>query len=104
MGVLGALHQFVPVVTHRPLRSVPLVRATFPAWLAASWLLPLGVAAVQEDLTETGGELAAVAVGLLAANLWAPLSVRGQGPGGNRAEAGRRGPDGDGMLRRRPAR
>ncbi len=79
MGVLGALHQFTPVVTHRRLRSVLLARATFASWLAASWLLPLGVAARQEDLVEAGGGLAAVAVGLLVANLWAPLSVRGKG-------------------------
>lgn len=79
MGVLGALHQFVPVVTHRPLRSVGLARATFLAWLAASWLLPLGVAARQEEVVEVGGGLAAIAVGLLVMNLWAPLSARGKG-------------------------
>ena len=37
MGVLGALHQFTPVVTQRALRSVRLARATFLAWLAAAW-------------------------------------------------------------------
>jgi hypothetical protein len=79
MGVLGALHQFTPVVTHRPLRSAWLARATFLTWLAASWLLPLGVAAGQEDVVEAGGGLAAVAVGLLTVNLWAPLSARGKG-------------------------
>jgi hypothetical protein len=80
MGVLGALHQFTPLVTHRPLRSVFLARATFLAWLAASWLLPIGVAAGQEDLVEAGGGLAAVAVSLLTVNLWPPLSVRRKGP------------------------
>ncbi|MGH3192957.1 MAG: hypothetical protein ACRDOL_38025, partial [Streptosporangiaceae bacterium] len=79
MGVLGALHQFTPVVTHRPLRSACLARVTFLAWLAASWLLPFGVAAGQEDVVEAGGGLAAVAVALLAVNLWAPLSARGKG-------------------------
>jgi hypothetical protein len=79
MGVLGALHQFTPLVTHRPLRSVLLARATFLAWLAASWLLPLGVATGREDLAEASGGFAAVTVGLLVANLWAPLSVRGKG-------------------------
>ena len=79
MGVLGAPHQFTPLVTHRPLRSVPLARPR-SWWLAASWLLPLSVASGQEDLTEAGGGLAAVAVGLLVANLGAPLSVRGKGP------------------------
>jgi hypothetical protein len=79
MGVLGALHHLTPVVTHRPLRSVPLARATFLTWLAASWLLPFGVAAGQEDVVEAGGGIAAVAVGLLVVNLWAPLSARGKG-------------------------
>ncbi len=78
MGVLGALHQFTPLVTHRPVQSVLLARATFLAWLAASWLLPLGVAAGQEGLAEAGGGLAAVAVGLLVANLWTAMSVRGK--------------------------
>lgn len=79
MGVLGALHHLVPVITHRPLRSARLARATFLAWLAASWTMPLGVAARQEDAVEAGGALAAAAVSLVAANLWRPLSVRGKG-------------------------
>jgi hypothetical protein len=79
MGVLGALHHLTPVITHRPLRSACLARATFLAWLAASWMLPLGVAARQEDIVEAGGALAAIAVSLVAANLWPPLSVRGKG-------------------------
>ncbi|MGI8451478.1 MAG: hypothetical protein ACR2MP_30690, partial [Streptosporangiaceae bacterium] len=79
MAVLGALHQFTPVVTHTPLRSVRLARATFVTWLAASWLLPLGVAAGREDVVEAGGGLAAVAIALLVVNLWAALLVRGKG-------------------------
>ncbi|HUZ35481.1 MAG TPA: hypothetical protein VMV17_04055, partial [Streptosporangiaceae bacterium] len=43
MGVLGALHQFTPVVTQRRLRSVRVARATFVVWLAAAWLLPFGI-------------------------------------------------------------
>lgn len=79
MAVIGALHQFAPIITHRPLRSVMVARITFAAWLAASWLLPLGIAAEQEDLVVAGGALAAVAVTLLVANLWTALSVRGKG-------------------------
>lgn len=78
-GVLGALHQFTPVVTQRPLRSVRLARATFFAWLAAAWLLPSGFAAQQEGVVEAGGVFAALAVGLLVANLSAPLAARGKG-------------------------
>ncbi|HET9969554.1 MAG TPA: hypothetical protein VFQ68_15065 [Streptosporangiaceae bacterium] len=53
---------------------------TFLAWLAASWLLPLGVAARPEGVAEVGGALAAAAVSLLAVRRRAPLSARGQGP------------------------
>ena len=79
MGVLGAMHQFTPVVTGRPLRSVALARATFVSWLAAAWLLPLGVAEEQGGVLEVGGAFAAVAVGLAVANLSAPLAARGKG-------------------------
>ena len=78
-GVLGALHQFTPVVTHRPLRSVRLAQATFASWLGAAWLLPAGIAAQQEGVVEAGGGLAAVAVILLVVNLSAPLAARGKG-------------------------
>jgi nitrite reductase (NO-forming) len=79
MGVAGALHQFTPVVTQRPLRSVVLARATFVTWLGAAWLLPSGIAAQQEGVVEAGGGLAAIAVTLLAVNLFAPLAARGKG-------------------------
>lgn len=79
MGVLGALHHLIPVVTHRPLRSARLAHATFLAWLGASWLLPFGVAAGREDVVESGGALAAVTVSLVVVNFWPPLSVRGKG-------------------------
>jgi nitrite reductase (NO-forming) len=79
MGVLGALHQFTPVVTQRALRSVRLARMTFAAWLAAAWLLPLGFAIQREELVEAGGGLAALAIILLVVNLSAPLSARGKG-------------------------
>jgi hypothetical protein len=79
MGVLGAMHQFTPVITQRPMRSVGLARATLGSWFAASWLLPLGVATRQEGLVEAGGGLAAVAITLLVVNLSAPLAAREKG-------------------------
>ena len=79
MGVAGALHQFTPVVTQRPLRSVALAWATFVTWLGAAWLLPSGIAAQQEGVVEAGGGLAAIAVTLLVVNLSAPLAARGKG-------------------------
>src|ERR1035437_2137756 len=79
MGVLGAIHQFTPVITQRPLRSVRLSRATFLSWLGGAWLLPFRFAKRQEALGETRGAFAALAVTLLVVNVSAPLSVRGKG-------------------------
>jgi hypothetical protein len=76
--MLGALHQFTPVVTQRLLRSAALAWA-FVTWLGAAWLLPSGIAAQQEPVVEAGRGLAAVAVTLLVVNLSAPLSARGKG-------------------------
>ena len=79
MGVIGATHQFAPVISGRSLRSVGLARATFLAWFGASWLLPLGVGTEQVAVTALSGALAGVAVVLLAVNLAGPLAVRGKG-------------------------
>ena len=79
MGLLGATHQFTPVITGRPLRSLLLARATFVTWLLAAWMLPFGIATEQLAVTAAGGALAGVAIVLLAANLSAPLSARGKG-------------------------
>ncbi len=79
MGVLGALHQFTPVVSQRPLRSIRLARATFASWLAAAWMLPLGIGFEQEGVVEAGGGLAALAIALLVVNLSSPLAARGRG-------------------------
>ena len=79
MGILGATHQFTPVITGRPLRSLRLARATFVAWLAASWMLPLGIGFENVGVTAASGALALAGLVLLAWNLAAPLSVRGKG-------------------------
>ncbi len=79
MGILGATHQFTPVITGRPLRSVLLARATFVVWLGASWLLPLGIGLEQTGVTAAGGSLALVGLVLLTWNLAVPLAVRGKG-------------------------
>ena len=76
MGLLGALHQFIPVITQRPLRSVRLSRGTFLSWFAGSWLLPLGFITRHEVVVEAGGALAALALVLLVTNVAPPLLVR----------------------------
>jgi hypothetical protein len=79
MGLLGATHQFTPVITGRPLRSLLLARATFVTWLLASWMLPFGIATRQLGVTAVSGALAGIAIVALAVNLTAPLSARGKG-------------------------
>lgn len=79
MGILGAMHQFTPVVTQRPLRSVLLARMTFVSWLVAAWLLPLGFGTRHEVMVEVGGGFAAVSITLLTINLWTALRVTGKG-------------------------
>ena len=79
MGILGATHQFIPVITGKPLRSLRLARATFTAWLLASWMLPIGIATRQLGITAASGIVAGIAIVLLAVNLTAPLSARGKG-------------------------
>ena len=79
MGILGAIHQFTPVVTQRPLRSITLARATFVAWLLAAWFLPLGIGFGQEAIVEAGGFMASAAIVMLIFNLWSALGAKGKG-------------------------
>ncbi len=79
MGVMGALHQFVPVITQRPLRSVRLAWITLAAWLAGSWLMPAGIGLQAEPVVETGALFAVVGIVALVVNLGSALSVRGKG-------------------------
>ncbi len=79
MAVLGAMHQFTPVITGRPLRSSLLGRLTFASFLVASWTLPLGVATKQVVVTAVAGAMVGVAVVLLVINLAPALAVKGKG-------------------------
>ena len=79
MGVLGAIHQFTPVMTRKPLRSVIISRATFFSWLAGSWSLALGFATQHEPVVEVGGMFAGVAVVLLVVNISSSLAQSGKG-------------------------
>jgi hypothetical protein len=76
VAVLGALHQFGPVVGRRELRSVPAARVTLVTMVVAAWLLPNGFAHGPEWMVLVGGLLAAASVIVIDWNLSAPLSSR----------------------------
>jgi hypothetical protein len=78
-AVLGALHQFAPVVARRPLRSVAAARVTLVGMVATAWLLPSGFAHGPEALIAAGGVTGGCTVALAAWNLSAPLAARDGG-------------------------
>ena len=79
MGVLGAVHQFTPVITQRPMRSTRLSRATFVYWVLGSWLLPIGFATAHEQSVDVGGVFAGLTVALLANYVYPALTTREHG-------------------------
>lgn len=78
-AVLGAVHQFGPVVGRRPLRSIATARLTMVTVVIAGWLLPNGFAHGPEWMVVAGALLGSVAVITAAWNLSAPLSARDGG-------------------------
>jgi hypothetical protein len=80
MAVLGAVHQFAPVVGRRPLRSIAVARLTLVGILGAAWLLPTGFAHGPSSLVIVGGLFGAVGVAAAAWNLSGPLSGDGGVP------------------------
>ncbi len=79
VAVLGAAHQFAPVVAHRPLRSVTAARLTLVGILVTAWTLPTAFALDLAWLVAAAGSLGWVTVMLAAWNLSGPLSERGGG-------------------------
>jgi hypothetical protein len=73
VGVLGALHQFAPVIGQRPLRSVAVARVSCVGIVVTAWLLPTGFAHGPEDLVPLGGVIGATTVVLIGWNLSGPL-------------------------------
>ncbi|MBK5221470.1 MAG: hypothetical protein JJE52_01045 [Acidimicrobiia bacterium] len=73
-AVLGALHQFAPVVARRPLRSTRAAWVTLAGWVTTAWLLPSGFAHGPETLVTAGAVIGTLTVGLAAWNLSGPLS------------------------------
>lgn len=78
-AVLGALHQFGPVVGQRPLRSVHVAGSTMVGMILTGWILPLGFAHGPEWLVATGATIGVTTVTLTAWNLSGPLSSRSGG-------------------------
>jgi len=78
-AVLGAVHQFAPVVARRPLRSIPMARLTLVGMVATAVILPTGFGHGPEWLVAAGGVIGALAVSLAAWNLSAPLAARDGG-------------------------
>ncbi len=78
-AVLGALHQFGPVVGAKPLRSVPAGVLTGVLFVPGAWLIPLGFATRHTGVVQLGGVLATTAVCTAAWNLSRPLSATGKG-------------------------
>ena len=78
-ALLGALHQFCPVVGGRPLRSVGLARITAALWIPAVAVLPLAFATDHPALVSGAGAAALGALILTAFNLSAALSSPGRG-------------------------
>ena len=73
VAVLGALHQFAPVIGQRPLRSVTIARISCIGMVATGWLLPTGFAHGPEDLIPIGGVIGAVSVLAIVWTLSAPM-------------------------------
>lgn len=78
-AVLGAAHQFAPVVARRRLRSVTAARLTLVGMVATAWLLPSGFAHGPESLIAAGAVTGSLTVLLAAWNLSGPLSARDGG-------------------------
>ena len=78
-AVLGAAHQFSPVVGRRPLRSVTIARVTMAGMILTGWLIPSGFAHGPEALVAAGGVIGSITVALAAWNLSGPLSARDGG-------------------------
>src|SRR3546814_19944415 len=78
-GVLGALHQFAPVVGNRPLRSTRAAAVTMALFLPGVWTLAGGFAHGPSWLVPAGGITATTDILLAAWNRSGALSSKGQG-------------------------
>ncbi|MFV0308190.1 MAG: hypothetical protein ACK5OX_10660 [Desertimonas sp.] len=79
VGVVGALHQFAPVIGRGPLRSVPAARVSGLGLAVTAWLLPTGFAHGPSELVPAAGVLGLVSVSVIAWNLSGPLGAGAAG-------------------------
>jgi hypothetical protein len=77
--VMGALHQFGPVVGRRAIRSGGVAKVSAVCIAAAGWLLSTGFAHGPEDLVVVGGILGVTAAFLVTWNLSAPVGPDASG-------------------------
>jgi hypothetical protein len=77
-AVLGAMHQFAPVIAARPLRSSVAAYLTAGLFAPGAWTIAAGFATGHPAVVSAGG--VAVSLGILVAvwNLSAPLAARGK--------------------------
>lgn len=68
-GVLGALHQFAPVVSMVPLRSVRLAKVAVAAVIAGVWGLPCGFASGANGIVAASGVVLTLGFAMVAWNV-----------------------------------
>ncbi len=73
-AVLGALHQFTPVVSRRRLRSTTAGWVTLVGWFSTAWILPTGFAHGPEGLVTAGAVIGTTTVAIAVWNLSGPLA------------------------------
>lgn len=78
-AVIGALHQFGPVVGARPLRSVRVGVVSGLAFVIGAWAIPIGFASGTLPIVQAGGVLATVAILAVAWNVSRALAAPDRG-------------------------
>ena len=78
-SILGAAHQFIPVITQRPLRSLAMARLSFFLLLVGGCALPTGFFISNNGLVAIAGSVVVIAIALIVWNVSNALLVRGKG-------------------------
>jgi hypothetical protein len=78
-AVLGAMHQFTPVIAARPLRSATAAYVTAALFAPGAWTIAAGFATGHPAVVSIGGILVSAGIVLAVWNLSGPLSARGKG-------------------------